>query len=104
MIENVGSQTFGLHREAVRLVDDALFQTRSIRAALAGIRAALHVHGERRAWDGHVVVEDVDGVAALLEGCVTDAVGAVTLGDYELLGLPAAGVVYGAGHLAVVGL
>lgn len=97
-------QTSGLHCEAVRLVHDTLLQTRAIRAAFAGIGAALHVHGEWRTGDGHVVVENVNGVAAFFERCVTDAIGTVALRDDKLLCLTAAGVIYGAGHFTVVSL
>lgn len=100
----VGLQTSSLHREAVRLVHDTLLQARTIRTAFAGVGAALHVHGEWRARDGHVVVENVDGVTAFFERCVADAIRAVTLRDDQLLRLTAAGIIYGAGHLAVVGL
>lgn len=97
-------QTSGLHREAIRLVHDTLLQTRAIRTAFAGVGAALHVHGEWRTRDGHVVVENVNSVTAFFERCVANAIGAVTLRDDELLCLTAAGVIYDAGHFAVVSL
>lgn len=96
--------TFSLHRKTVYLVHDAFLQAWTVRAALAWVGTTFHVYGKRRARDGHVVVEYVNGVAALFEGRVADTVSAIALGDNELLGLPSAGVVYGARHYAVVSL
>jgi len=94
--------TSGFHREAIRLVHNAFFQSGAVSATFAGIRTALHVHGERRTWDRHVVVENIDGVTTLLERRVADAISAITLGDDELLGLSTTGIAYGARYLTVV--
>lgn len=56
--------TFGLDGERVQFVDHSFGESRAERSALARVRAAFHVHGERRADHGHAVVEDVDGVWA----------------------------------------
>lgn len=56
--------TFGLDGERVNFADHSLGEPRTERSALARVRAAFHVDGERRADHGHAVVEDVDGVRA----------------------------------------
>lgn len=54
--------TFCFDGERVNLVDRSSGQTRAVRPALARVRSAFDVHGERRSDDGHAVVKYLDRV------------------------------------------